>query len=391
MVMKSCVIFFISVSIFSSIGFCQIVRPASTIVAKEKYVTVDGHRMHYQVAGTGSPTVVFECGVTDDLNSWNPVFSEVSRFTQTVSYDRMGLGSSDTATTPRSFKQMAEDLHSLLHNAQLLPPYILVGHSMAGGILRAFAHLYRDEIAGMVFVDCMTEYDVTDFPKDSIEKNLPPESVSKRSTPQESELYFLRTEVLTGFPELRSFSPLPNVPVHVFVGQKNIFPAVVNNRIEWYRRAVSNQTVSSLTVLPESSHYIQRDYPGLIVSAIHQMLFSNAETELREILLKKGVDSCIAYYKKMKNSYPAGMITEGLLNKLGYDAMSRGDIKGAIKLFSLNAMMYPNSFNTYDSMGEAYLNAGNKKEAIKDYQKSLQLNPANKNAERMLNKIKTIK
>src|SRR4051812_17255426 len=78
-------------------------RPGAT---NDNFVTVDGHKMHYHVSGAGSPTVVFEGGVTDDLNSWNPVFSEVARFAKTVSYDRTGLGSSEATSIPRSFKQM---------------------------------------------------------------------------------------------------------------------------------------------------------------------------------------------------------------------------------------------------------------------------------------------
>jgi pimeloyl-ACP methyl ester carboxylesterase len=381
-------VFLISIEIVSPSPniFAQTSKHPSRITT-DKYILVDGHKMHYHLAGSGSPTVVFESGVTDDLNSWNPVFSEVTRFTKTVSYDRMGLGSSEATSTPRSFKQMATELHSLLHNAQLLPPYILVGHSMAGGIIRTFAHLYKNEIAGMVFLDCVTEYDIKGFPKDSIEKNLPPESFSKSPTAKEAELNFLRKEVLSGFPEIKSFDPLPDVPVHVFIGQKNVFPQVVNNRMEWYTKTISNQSESSLTVLPASSHYIQSDYPGLVVSAIHQMMFPNAEKTLRKTLQEKGVGACIAQYKKMKVVYPAS-ITEGTLNKLGYEILSIGNEQDAITLFSLNAIMYPNSFNTYDSLGEAYMNAGNKKEAIKNYEKSLTLNPSNTNAVKMLKKLK---
>jgi len=357
----------------------------------EKYVDVDGHKMHCQVAGVGSPTVVFEGGVTDNSNSWNPLFADVAKFTRAVSYDRMGLGASDTTSTPRSFKQIASELHSLLHNANVLPPYILVGHSMGGGIIRAFAHLYKTEIAGMVFIDCMTEYDIKGMPKDSLEKNLPPESVSRRATPQESELYLLRTEVFAGFPEMRSFDVLPDVPVDVFVGQKNTYPLVVNNRIEWYQKSISNQMQSTLTILPAASHYVHRDYPGLIVWAILKMVFPNPDIELERVLQNKGVDSCIARYKKMKAVYPAELIGEGTLNKLGYIAMGRGDFQGAVKLFELNVAMYPYSFNTYDSLGEAYASTHNKKEAIKNYNKSLELNDANKNAAEMLAKLKTMK
>jgi len=357
-------------------------------ITKDNYVLVDGHKMHYHVAGSGTPIVVFESGVTDDLNSWNPVFSEVAQFAKTVSYDRMGLGSSEAPTTPRSFKQMAIELHSLLHNAQLTPPYILVGHSMAGGMIRAFAHLYKGEIAGMVFLDCMTEYDINGVPKDTLELQLPPESMSRKSTPQEAELYLLRTEVLSGFSEMRSFDSLPDVPVHVFVGQKKNYPEVVTNRMEWYTKVISNQTVSNLTVLPNSSHYIHRDYPGLVVAAIHQMMFPNVDIVLGATLLENGVDSCIAQYKKMKARYPPGVLTEGSLNKLGYQELNRSHLSAAIALFGLNVQMYPESFNVYDSLGEAFMKAGQKDKAVKNYEKSIGLNPSNTNAVNILKKLK---
>ena len=385
--MKKLLIFFLAISFFSTFRlYSQKTKTPGVIF--DKYVLVDGHKMHYQVAGTRSPTVVFEGGVTDNLNSWNPVFTDVIKFAKAVRYDRMGLGASETTTTPRSFKQMATELHSLLQNAKLYPPYILVGHSMGGPLIRAFVHLYKKEVAGMVFIDCMTEYDVNGYPKDSIEKNIPPEAVSRRSTPEEAELYLLRTEVLSGFPEIRSFDPLPDIPIHVFIGQKNTFPLAVNNRMEWYQKSISNNTESSLTILPASSHYIHRDYPGLTVSAIRHMMFKNPDAELSKVLKEKGVDSCIALYKKMKIIYPDGCITEGTLNKLGYDLMRKKDFKGAIKLFLLNTTMYPNSFNVFDSLGEAYMNAGNKNEAIKNYNRSLELSPANKNAQTMLKKLK---
>jgi pimeloyl-ACP methyl ester carboxylesterase len=362
-------------------------KSPSTIIS-DKYVVVDGHKMHYHVSGSGSPTVVFEGGVSDNLNSWNPVFSDVAKFTRAVSYDRMGLGTSEASSVDRSFKQMATELHSLLKNAQLPPPYILVGHSMGGPLIRAFAHLYKNEISGMLFIDCGTEFDNNGYTKDTLKKYLPPESVSKKSTPQEAEFYLLRTEVLSDYVEMKSFDALPDVPIRVFVGQKNIYPQIANNRMEWYTKVVSNQAESSLTVLPTSSHYIHRDYPGLVVAAIHELLFPNADIVLAKTLQKKGVDSCIAQYKKIKAGYPPPSLAEGTLNKLGYQALNRGETDAAIALFELNTKMYPDSFNVFDSLGEAYMKAGNKDKAIKNYEKSIALNPSNTNAGEMLKKIK---
>jgi tetratricopeptide (TPR) repeat protein len=65
-----------------------------------------------------------------------------------------------------------------------------------------------------------------------------------------------------------------------------------------------------------------------------------------------------------------------------------GRIKDAIEIFELNIEQFPNSYNVYDSMGEAYMLDKNKKLAIKNYEKSLKLNPENKNAEEMIKKLK---
>ena len=69
------------------------------------------------------------------------------------SYDRAGLGYSDASPHRRTSKDIAEELHTLLHNAGISPPYVLVGHSMGGFDVRLFASLYRSEVAGMVLVD----------------------------------------------------------------------------------------------------------------------------------------------------------------------------------------------------------------------------------------------
>ena len=69
------------------------------------------------------------------------------------SYDRAGLGYSDSSPQPRTSKVMAEELHALLQNASISPPYILVGHSMGGYNIRLFADIYRSEVAGVVLVD----------------------------------------------------------------------------------------------------------------------------------------------------------------------------------------------------------------------------------------------
>jgi len=110
-------------------------------------------RMHIHVTGEGTPTVVFESGMGASCLSWTLVHPYVAQFTRAVSYDRAGHGWSDSAQEPRTAQQIAQELHTLLDATGVPGPYVLVGHSFGGYVNRAFAHLYRNEVAGMVLVD----------------------------------------------------------------------------------------------------------------------------------------------------------------------------------------------------------------------------------------------
>jgi pimeloyl-ACP methyl ester carboxylesterase len=104
-------------------------------------------------AGTGSPTVVFEAGLGAMSAGWSWIQPEIGKFTRTVSYDRAGLGWSDASPAHPSALLTVWRLHKLLQMAGVPGPYVLVGHSMGGLLVRVFANLYPDEVAGMVLVD----------------------------------------------------------------------------------------------------------------------------------------------------------------------------------------------------------------------------------------------
>src|SRR5437016_11263637 len=81
--------------------------------SQTKFIDVDGHRMYAKCAGSGGPTVVFDSGFGDGLDSWNPVFSSIARFAHVVAYDRAGYGQSAPGPAPRSMIQIARELHTL--------------------------------------------------------------------------------------------------------------------------------------------------------------------------------------------------------------------------------------------------------------------------------------
>jgi pimeloyl-ACP methyl ester carboxylesterase len=116
-------------------------------------VDVGGYKMHIDCIGQGSPTVILDAGLGDSFVSWSKVQPRIAKFARACSYDRAGIGYSDPSPRPRTSKDFAEELHILLHNAGIPPPYLLVGHSMGGFDVRLYASLYPSEVAGMVLVD----------------------------------------------------------------------------------------------------------------------------------------------------------------------------------------------------------------------------------------------
>jgi pimeloyl-ACP methyl ester carboxylesterase len=122
-----------------------------------KLVDVGGYRLHLNCTGKRGPTIVLISGAGDFSFDWGLVQSGVSRFARVCSYDRAGLAWSDPGPTPRTMRQDAYELHTLLKAARIKAPYVLVGHSIGGLIARVYAGQYPDEVVGMVLVDSTHE------------------------------------------------------------------------------------------------------------------------------------------------------------------------------------------------------------------------------------------
>ena len=106
---------------------------------------------------------------------------------------------------------------------------------------------------------------------------------------------------------------------------------------------------------------------------------------LEEDITANGIESGIALYKKLKaDSLDKYNFNEGELNRLGYSFLGKDKNDIALEIFKLNVAVYPKASNPYDSLGEAYLKQGDSTLAITNYKKSLELNPANDNAKKIL-------
>jgi hypothetical protein len=101
-----------------------------------------------------------------------------------------------------------------------------------------------------------------------------------------------------------------------------------------------------------------------------------------------GIDAAVKQYHELKAAAPTTYnFDEDELNNLGYQLIRKNKFKEAIRIFELNVEEFPKSANTYDSLAEGYMDDGDKAQAIANYQKSLQLNPKNRNAAVMLQKL----
>jgi pimeloyl-ACP methyl ester carboxylesterase len=120
-------------------------------------VDIGGRGLNLNCTGQGSPTVILDSGLGVPAIGWKAVQSEVERFTRVCSYDRASVGWSEAGPLPRTSLQIVKELHTLLHNAGVPPPYVMVGHSLGGFNVRVYNGEYPDEVAGVVLVDASHE------------------------------------------------------------------------------------------------------------------------------------------------------------------------------------------------------------------------------------------
>ncbi len=150
--------------LYQSIASAQ---DASSYPAPGRLIDVGGYHLHLYCTGTsrpGSPTVILEAGLGDTSLVWSKVQPGVAFFTRVCSYDRAGLGWSDTGSLPRTAGRIVTELHTLLARAGVPGPYVLVGHSIGGLIMQLYAYTYPQQVAGLVLVDSVHEDELVRLP-----------------------------------------------------------------------------------------------------------------------------------------------------------------------------------------------------------------------------------
>jgi pimeloyl-ACP methyl ester carboxylesterase len=128
-----------------------------------RLVDIGGRRLNLLCMGVGSPTVILDGGLGDDITGWRKVQSDVARTTRVCAYDRAGYGFSDPGPLPRTAEALSDDLQGLLRAARLRSPYVMVGQSLAGLHVRLFVDKHLRDVAGVVLVEPSFEHQVAKY------------------------------------------------------------------------------------------------------------------------------------------------------------------------------------------------------------------------------------
>jgi pimeloyl-ACP methyl ester carboxylesterase len=172
-------------------------------------------QLNLDCSGHGRHSVILDIG-TGLAREWQLVQPEVAKFARVCSYDRAGSGWSEPAPEPRTSPQIASELKQVLDAAGEKGPYILVGHSIAGLHVRAFAGKFPEEVAGMVLVDGASEDDDRLKLPDALQKRQERQDMVNRiATPIEIHFGIERLLVAAGWADRRKIIE-PNWDVDAF-------------------------------------------------------------------------------------------------------------------------------------------------------------------------------
>jgi pimeloyl-ACP methyl ester carboxylesterase len=255
-------------------------------VVFDEMIDVGGYRLHINCAGgtsRGSPTVVLDAGGYDSSESWNKVQPEIARFTRVCVYDRAGLGKSEHRTSPSyPSQEIVKDLHTLLINAHVAPPLVLVGHSFGGMNVRLYASQHPREVAGMVLVDSVHEDEM-----DRWVAMMSPEIKQQMTEADKAQL--ARLAISEG--QVRAAQWHSDIPLIVLThgvvspgdyGIPSMAAKGEELRLQMQEALASLSSRSKHIIAEKSGHYIQRDQPKLVIDSIRQVIEATRTTDRKQ-------------------------------------------------------------------------------------------------------------
>ena len=241
---------------------------------------VGTYRVQLASLGTGPYTVIFESGFGRDLNVWRDVAPQVARSNRVITYSRAGHGRSEARPGTPTVASRTDELEQMIAAADLRPPFVLVGHSYGGFLLRSYAARHPTQIAGMVFVDPSDEHQNTELRKLDAAAVDNDARLLVQYMPPKFQPELAQVQAILDSGNLPLAGPLPDVPVVVLTSvqrreQPQLFletPAAVDVWRDLHARFFRGFRRGSHVVTPDSGHNIHQEQPQLVVAAIAQVI-----------------------------------------------------------------------------------------------------------------------
>lgn len=296
----------------------ELSRISKDLMPLGEVVDIGGRGLHVRVEGEGEVTVVLNAGAAGSCLDWTLVSPEVAKFARVVSFDRAGLGWSDTSSAAPTARNVVDDLHIALQAKGIDGPFVLVGHSLGGQHMRMYQFMYPQDVVGLVLVDPAHEAESERFPPEAFAKieegkamlsaaallsrvgitrllvkargagAMPehPELLSEATQAALVDLGTRRSQILAAVEEFetagdtheqvrQSKVPLSDLPLTVLAAGKPSFelsPSFVGITQELCAELATASTVGRCRVIENSAHYIHIEQPNVVVEEIRRMV-----------------------------------------------------------------------------------------------------------------------
>lgn len=252
-----------------------------------KHIFLNGRRFAYELQGTGKVSVLLETGFGAEASEWQVVADEIAHRAPVFLYDRLGRGASDPPPGSRTSLEIHHELCALLEATGVRPPFVLVGHSFGGLLMRLFAAGRQSDVDGLVLVESMHSRQFEElgpkFPRPSAGEAGELTRMRQfwqhgwKNTESTPELIDLPLSLLSDSKRI----DLGEVPLHIITAaafrNAPFLPDNTKERLQtiWDCLQADLPVVSkkvTRTHLSKSDHFVQRDAPGSIIEAIEPLL-----------------------------------------------------------------------------------------------------------------------
>ena len=426
----------------------EIPRLCDAMDIDKRYVDIGDAKLYVEIEGAGVPMILINGGPGDTHHIFHPWMSEASEGFQVIYYDQRGCGLSDyNPGDGYSFEQAIDDLEQL-RVALKIDKWILVGHSFGGGMAQYYSIKYPENVIGQVLVGSVPMVNREEFRGGRGEKYYTEAEAKKiaelRNMAISREIsmpqYLINRDLNGGWKRGTFYKPSRERII-----QNGLYDFVADPRYasDWaaydFENVFTDSPVPTLifegkydvvwdvdrpvvmgalhpnakiVVFETSGHNMFSDEPTRFVDEIQSWLMTvkqpspekldqwthavqaligdrltliTSSKDFLNLIRHSGPEAAHLFYQEFKTEHPGDQLFfEAPMNALGYEYLFADELEEAADIFRFNVLEFPESWNAYDSYGEILLSLGHKEDAIKNYKRSIELNPDNENGVRVL-------